>query len=328
MTRQMPSVRVSFVIPVRNAARALDRCLLSIASSVDDTVEIIVVDNGSTDDSVAVAARHGARVLAEPSRRVGGLRNAGAREAKGSILAFVDADHELAGGWLEACRNAFHDPAVGAAGRLCDPPNPGTWVQRSYACLRNRTPLMSLVDWLGAGNLAVRRDAFEQAGGFDESLEACEDVDLCRSLRSCGWHLLNVPGMGSIHYGDPERLGQVFRGELWRGRNNFRVTLRGPVSVRDLPSVLMPIALLALLVSIVPLTLALPWTGIVPLALTVLIAAGIIGLRAVVMAVRGGVRSPLQWAACVAVAASYEAGRALAPLSRASHTTRRGAAHV
>jgi GT2 family glycosyltransferase len=77
-------------------------------------------------------------------------------------------------------------------------------------------------EWLGAGNMVVRREAFVAARGFDESLETCEDVDLCAKVAMAGWQVRAVPGMRSVHHGDPKRLSHVFWGELWRGRDNLR----------------------------------------------------------------------------------------------------------
>src|SRR3989442_1090128 len=94
---------VSFIIPVLDDARRLRRCLESIARSLypTDLVQVIVVDNGSRDDSPKVARRAGALVLSAAGR-VAELRNIGARNAVGDLLAFVDADHEIDPGWLRA----------------------------------------------------------------------------------------------------------------------------------------------------------------------------------------------------------------------------------
>src|SRR5690606_20693900 len=130
--------RLCFVIPVRNAAGPLERCLASIeaARRGDPTVRVVVVDNGSEDGSAGVARRVGARVIVEPHLSIGALRNAGVRSGDDEIVAFVDADHEIAPEWIDSCRRALSQQDVGAAGRLCDAPRPGTWVQRAYDCLR------------------------------------------------------------------------------------------------------------------------------------------------------------------------------------------------
>src|SRR5689334_11979596 len=94
---------LSFVIPVRDDARQLEKCLASICANEGATqgVEIVVVDNGSRDDSIAVAERLGARVIEAPGIRVAALRNMGAATCRAPIIAFVDADHVLGAGWID-----------------------------------------------------------------------------------------------------------------------------------------------------------------------------------------------------------------------------------
>src|SRR5262245_53653351 len=130
--------KVSFVIPVRDDAGRLARCLASIASN-HSQAEIIVADNGSRDRSPEVAAQAGARVLPLPGLRVAELRNRAAGAASGDILAFVDADHEIAPTWVRAAIEALAPERAGAAGALYTAPPGGTWVQRLYGALRGRT---------------------------------------------------------------------------------------------------------------------------------------------------------------------------------------------
>jgi glycosyltransferase involved in cell wall biosynthesis len=93
-------MRMSVIVPVRDDAGRLARCLASVTDiQGPDRAEIIVVDNGSVDDSPGVAARAGATVLSLPNLKVSALRNAAARQAQGDLLAFIDADHQLGPGW-------------------------------------------------------------------------------------------------------------------------------------------------------------------------------------------------------------------------------------
>src|SRR5579864_6487767 len=95
---------ISFIVPVRNDAARLEICLRSIrrnATSHGD-LEVIVVDNGPSDGSSEVATRLGARVIGVEHVGSAELRNRGARQASGDILAFVDADNEIVPGWTDA----------------------------------------------------------------------------------------------------------------------------------------------------------------------------------------------------------------------------------
>ena len=315
-------MKVSFVIPVRSDAANLERCLGSIArlDRAAADVEVIVIDNGSVDASADVARQVGARVLSITGKPVAGLRNDGARESSGDVLAFVDADHEIAPGWLAAAVSTLETrPDAAAVGSLCWPPPSPTWVQRMYDALRGRPPGLLDVEWLGAGNLAVRREAFEAVGGFDVALEACEDVDLSNRLRKAGWRLVSDARLRSVHFGDPETLGRLFRGELWRGRDNLRVTLRGPISPRSVASALIPLGSLAGLVAVV-LGVALIPAGAGWIALAALLLLGALSAlragRILRRLDRIGWREAIQ---AYVVALTYDTARALALVLRAAH---------
>jgi hypothetical protein len=322
-------METSFVIPVKDDAKRLAGCLDSLPKGLSGVqFETVVVDNGSIDESKDVARRFGAVVVELPEKRVSELRNAGAAKASGTLLAFVDADHKLGPGWLDVAAADMKDQAVGAVGAMCLPPPNGTWVQQMYGHLRGRTTGRQDVGWLGAGNMVVRRTAFEQVGGFDAALEACEDVDLCRRLLGAGWRIVADEKLVNIHLGDPATLRALFRGERWRGRDNLRVSLRGTLTLRDLPSVVTPIVMLAALIAIVlsPASLLFgvsPWPVI---AAGTIVVLALTGLRTARMMNRAGVAGLGFIARAFAVAMTYDLARAIALVSRAGHHRRRAAA--
>lgn len=320
---------VSFVIPVRNDAERLRRCLTSIRRNdyPRDLIEILVVDNESTDESARTARAHGALVMRCAGTSVAELRNRGARAALGSIIAFADSDHEIDRTWVRTAVDVLSSPAVAATGAPYLPDPECNWVQRQYDRLRARSDAPEEVTWLGSGNFAVKRSAFDRVGGFNASLTACEDVDLCNRLRLAGHRIVADPALRSIHYGDPKTLKALFLGELWRGRDNLRVTLSGPRTFRHLRSAIVPIAdLMALAAGIGALLFGHPLLAIACLSAVLLPAA----LRAGVM-VRNRLRSATpensvrRAAQAMAVAIVFDVARALAILARGSHRARRTA---
>jgi hypothetical protein len=318
---------VSFIVPVRNDAVRLEACLRSIRRTQEsgtEAVEIIVADNGSTDGSADVARRLGARVLVVPDACVAELRNRAARLAEGDVLAFVDADHEIVPTWTSSAVETLRTASVGATGALCSAPLGGTWVQRAYGFLRGRPRGICEVEWLGSGNLAVRRTAFETVGGFDVSLETCEDVDLCNRLRASGLRILSDARLENVHHGDPRTLRELFRGELWRGRDNLRVTFRGPLSWSTLPSAVIPVLEAASLVAVVAGMLLAPIApaALLMVALSLLAVAGFAALKVIRAAMRRRPRR-LELLQAFVVAGVYDVSRALALVARASHRGKR-----
>lgn len=315
---------VSFVIPVRNDEVRLRRCLGSITGNdyPRDLIEIIVVDNESTDASAAAAREFGAVVIKSAGNSVAAHRNRGARAALGSIIAFADSDHEIDRRWIDTAVAVLADPDVAATGAAYLTQPCANWVQQQYDGMRARPSKREETDWLGSGNFAVKRAAFERVGGFKASLTACEDVDLCNRLRLAGFRIVADPELRSVHFGDPKTLKALFFGELWRGRDNLRVTFSGPRTFRHLRSALVPIAdLFCLAAGLIALVTGHPAIAIAMWALA-LVPAGIKATMLMRRQLNGGIIGAAQTLAVVVV---FDLARALALLARGSHRARRTA---
>ncbi len=312
---------LSFVIPVRNSAHLLRPCLDAINAQKGGDVpfEIIVLDNGSTDDSAAVAEAAGASVLVIPDDNVSQLRNRGASEANAELIAFVDADNEIANGWCEAVVEVMRNPEVAAAGAAYTAPDDGTWVTRTGNYMRGHTEGTSKTDWLAAGNMVIRKSVFESLDGFDTSLETCEDVDLCARTRAAGHDIISDSRLKSVHRGDPRYLKDIFRGELWRGRDNLRVSFRHKIKPRDLPSILFPIIILLAGIGAVVMSLFQP--GKAPLyllgAVAVLLFISVVHAAKTVW--QAGTFKPLLALQTVFFSATYYLARALALVWHVGH---------
>jgi glycosyltransferase involved in cell wall biosynthesis len=181
---------ISVVIPVRNAMPWLeDQLRAVVGQECDDEWEVVIADNGSTDQSRQVAAvwseRYGRIRWVDASAVQGApaARNAGAQAAGGDLLAFCDSDDVVRPGWLASCARALESADVVAGifdfwslnGLPQSPPTPASMLQLPF-----------LPAGLGA-NLAVRRQAFDAVGGFAEELVTGEDIDLCWRLQTEGY---------------------------------------------------------------------------------------------------------------------------------------------
>ena len=185
---------VSVIVPVLNGAATLSQCLLSILRSdyPPDRREVVVVDNGSTDDSPRVAAQLPVTLLHEPHRGAAAARNRGIEASRGEIVAFTDADCAVTAGWIRELVRMFDAPHVAAVeGEVL--PFPATTPSERYAVLtgshsRPRRSNGAMPDFLVTANLAVRRAVFSRIGMFDTRFPGAggEDVDF-------SWRLLRDP---------------------------------------------------------------------------------------------------------------------------------------
>ena len=178
---------ISFIVPAHNEAFELARCLGSIfkaAGAEGRPFEVIVVDDASTDETGKIARDAGARVIDVQLRKISAVRNAGAREARGNIFFFVDADTQLPAAVLRAALAALDRGAAGGgAGVSFSEPVGGavTFSIKVFSFV-----YMRLLQWAAGCFVYARRGAFEAAGGFDEALYACEEIALSRALKRQG----------------------------------------------------------------------------------------------------------------------------------------------
>jgi glycosyltransferase involved in cell wall biosynthesis len=186
-------VSISIVIPALDAERTLGAQLAAVAAQeVDQLVEVIVADNGSTDRTAAVAEsyadRMAVRVVDASSRRgPGAARNQGVAVARGDVILFCDADDVVLPGWasaLSACV-AERRLAVGSI-RLVDAA--ATSIPTDWRETRGGLPqYLGQVPLAYSSNLGLTRSGFDLLGGFDEALRCGEDADLGIRALERGW---------------------------------------------------------------------------------------------------------------------------------------------
>jgi glycosyltransferase involved in cell wall biosynthesis len=169
-----PSIAdVTVVVPTRNASDMLEDCLASIHAQ-GEIGELIVVDGLSTDDTLDIARRFGARILSDEGRGLPAARSIGAHAAGTRYIALVDADVILPDGSLAALLDEFIDEAYGAlqAG-LESESGPGYWGQAlAHHHLTGRSRY-----WFGLVATIFERDTLLEHG-FDAAFESGEDIEL------------------------------------------------------------------------------------------------------------------------------------------------------
>lgn len=177
---------ISFIVPAYNEAQCLAATLDALHQAglaMGESYEIVVADDGSTDQTAAIAAGMGALVVTVAHRQIAATRNAGALVARGDWLIFVDADTLVNVSVVSAAVQAMRQGAVGGgAGMVFDNPSP------LYARLMLRI-IVHVFRWFGVATgcyLFCTRPAFDAVGGFDEKYFGAEEIVMSRALKRQG----------------------------------------------------------------------------------------------------------------------------------------------
>ncbi len=235
--------RVSVVVPVYNGAATLSACLCALRGQTRLPDEVIVVDDGSTDDSADMArsfdvSSFAVRVISQPNAGPAAARNRGAAAASGEILLFTDADCAPAPDWVERMTAVFANPGVtGAKGvyRTRQRELAARFVQYEYESKYDRMRDFEAIDFVDTYSAGYRRDVFLASGGFDTSFPTAsvEDQELSFRLAEDGHRLVFVPDARVFHIHD-RTLGEYARRKFWIGYWKVRVVREHPDKlVRD-----------------------------------------------------------------------------------------------
>jgi len=180
-------VKLSIIIPAFNEAAYIGATLDSLEAAAAHLraqsgaeVDVVVVDNNSTDDTAAIARSKGARVVEEPVQGIARARNAGARHADGDVLGFVDADVTAPVTLLDTIHAAMADPSC-VGGGVDAEYRPRRLLVRLH--LRAWRLLARLLDMVQGPTQFCHASVFEEVGGYDESAWLGEDVDFYWSMK-------------------------------------------------------------------------------------------------------------------------------------------------
>jgi glycosyltransferase involved in cell wall biosynthesis len=250
------AVAVSIIIPALNEERMIGRCLESLANLNfgRERFDVTVVDNGSTDRTREIAKsfedRLNLKILQKSGVRISALRNLGAREAQGSIVAFLDADCLAPKNWLERMVELVPHEGAGIVGAHYLLPENSSWVGRTWHRYQEAEK-SGEVSHVPAGDLIMRREGFLRLGGFDETIQTNEDYELCERARAAGMRVQAVPAVGVVHLGTAQSLRIFFRKQAWHGTHVVKVFLRNIRGSHNLKAVLFAVWTLVCLVGII-----------------------------------------------------------------------------
>ena len=236
-------IQTSIIIPVFNKAELTWQCLGSLVREVDfSRVEIIVVDNASTDNTEAVLARFADYIRVISNERNAGFVDAcnqGAAVARGKYLVFLNNDTTVLPDWLDSLIETIEaDATTGAVGSMFLYPD-GSIQEAGGIVWRNgeahhygwgaapddrRFNFAREVDYCSAASLLVKKDIFERLGGFDRRFAPAyyEDIDLCFGVRGLGYKVIYQPASRLVHFE-----GGTAGADTTKGFKRFQITNRG-----------------------------------------------------------------------------------------------------
>jgi len=223
-TAGLPTVDV--ILCVRNESRRIGSSIESLLAQdyPAHLMKIYVSDNGSSDATVDVVLGYPVELLQEPRRGSAAARNRAFAEGTGELVAFLDGHCIANPQWVTSIAAQFDDPRVGGVQACIN--NTATDPRvLSYLTERGMTNndrvlkdtvygAHNVYPWILSGNCMYRRSVVEKVGAFDDTLPACEDVDLAWKVVLAGYLLTYCPDASVVHWNDDD--WKTFATKSWR----------------------------------------------------------------------------------------------------------------
>src|SRR5690554_539153 len=228
------SIKVSIIIPCFNEERHIKSCLESVRNQEfpRDRFEVIVVDNGSTDNSPRISEKLSDKVIFAPQINVGAVRNIGAKVAKGELLAFIDADCLIDEHWIARASDLLEKDKTSIFGGGCLLPVDANWLERNW--LLEGPDGNTLPKELIGCSIVVSKLLFQELQGFDETLESGEDSELSIRAKDHGIVVNICRQLNVTHLGNSKTIKSFLKRQAWHAKSyssfGFK-NLRDPVFI-------------------------------------------------------------------------------------------------
>jgi GT2 family glycosyltransferase len=224
--------RISVVVCSHNGERTIGRCLEELGRLDYPDYEVIVVDDGSTDRTAAIAAAFDVRLIRTENQGLSAARNTGIAAASGEIVAFTDDDAWPDRDWLRYLAHAFGSGDHAGIGGPNLVPDDADFVESAVAHAPGGPTHVLLSDEVAEHipgcNMAFRREALEAVGGFDERFTiAGDDVDICWRLQERGWTIGFCPAAVVLHR-RRDTVRRYFRQQVQYGHAEARLERKWP----------------------------------------------------------------------------------------------------
>jgi glycosyltransferase involved in cell wall biosynthesis len=211
---------VTVVVPAYNAARTVGACVEACLNQEYPAVEVIVADDGSTDDTERIVERYPVRYLRHDHAGPASARNRGWHAATGEVICFTDSDCVPPPDWMSKLVGEYTSEEIAGVGGTYDIVDADNLLA---ACIHEEIVLRHVgmpryVNFLGSFNVSYRRAVLEEVSGFDESyrMASGEDNDLAYRIIRRGYKLVFTREARVAHY-HPSNLWRYLRHQFWHG---------------------------------------------------------------------------------------------------------------
>jgi cellulose synthase/poly-beta-1,6-N-acetylglucosamine synthase-like glycosyltransferase len=225
---------ISVIVPAHNAGQTISECLSSLLAQGEprEQYEVIVVDDGSTDDTRQVVQRYAVTLLDQPHEGPAAARNRAVAASEGEIVLFTDADCVADGTWIEEMVRPFQEPeiiGVKGAYRTRQQGIIPRFVQCEYEERYDRMARLRQIDFIDTYSAGYRRQIFLAEGGFDTAYPnaSVEDQELSFRLAERGYKMVFNP-RALVYHQHPDTLGAYLGRKFNIGYWKVRVLRRHP----------------------------------------------------------------------------------------------------
>lgn len=213
---------ISIIVPAHNESHYLPELIKSLQQFLHLNYEVIVVDNGSTDDTQTIARELKVKLIVLDKKCYPSTaRNAGVAQAQADTLIFLDADIVITQEWADEIQHLCNNNTwpgkeflIGDTYRTSKNP---AWIEKYWF-----EPMSaSKNNYLNGGNIITNKTTMQTLGGFNEQLETGEDVDLSVRAKEAGIPVIFNKKLSVHHEGYPKNIKHFFRRERWHGKGDW-----------------------------------------------------------------------------------------------------------